>query len=227
MHDIDRTLMELESGIDEYPALQQSEYEYADDDEYEYGQYYETSGVFNDAEEMELAAELLEAESDEELEQFFGDLIKKVGKKVGKAVKSSTGRSLGNLLKGAAKKALPIAAGAVGTIFGGPAGGAVASKLASSAGHLMGLELEGLSPEDQEFEVAKKVVKFAGEAAKKAAKAPTGMPAKNVAKAAVVSAAKKHIPGLLKPSIPVANVGFTQQSGRWFRDGNKIVLVVN
>jgi len=227
MHDIDRTLMELESGIEEYPALQQSEYEYADEDEFEYAPYYETKGVFNDAEEMELAAELLATESDEELEQFFGDLIKKAGKKIGRAVKSSTGRTLGNLLKGAAKKVLPVAAGAVGTIFGGPAGGAVASKLASSAGRMMGLELEGLSPEDQEFEVAKKVVKFAGDAVKKAAKTPAGIPSKAAAKAAIVAAAKKHVPGLLKPSIPATGIVSTQQSGRWFRDGNKIVLVMN
>ena len=44
--------------------------------------------------------------------------------------------------------------------------------MASSLGGAFGLELEGLSAEDQEFEVARRFVEFAGEAATNAAMSP-------------------------------------------------------
>ena len=50
------------------------------------------------------------------------------------------------------------------------------SKLASAAGSMFGLELEGLSYEDQEFEVAKQVVRLGGAAANIAAQAPQSAP---------------------------------------------------
>jgi hypothetical protein len=122
MHDIDRTLMEYESGTNGY----EGEYEGEFDDEYEYefeGVYeeYDEPEVFNEEEEMDLAAELLSVTDDEELNQFLGKLIKKGFSKVRKFAKSSTGRALGGLLKGVAKKALPIVGGALGTAIGGPA----------------------------------------------------------------------------------------------------------
>jgi uncharacterized protein (DUF697 family) len=233
MHDLDRTLMEYESGMDGYAGEFDDEYE-AEYDEYEaeYDEYeaeYDEYEVFDEEEELELAAELLSVTGDEELEQFLGKLIKKAGRKVRKFVKSSTGRALGKILKGAAKKALPIVGGALGTAIGGPAGGAIGGKLAAGAGRLFGLELEGLSPEDQEFEVAKRVVRLAGSAAKKAALAPTNMPPKAVAKAAAVAAAKKHAPGLLRPVPPSAASMLggpgTRRSGRWIRRGSKIILM--
>lgn len=39
----------------------------------------------------------------------------------------------------------------------------IGSNLASVAGSALGLELEGLSPEDREFEAAKQFVRFAGQ----------------------------------------------------------------
>jgi hypothetical protein len=45
------------------------------------------------------------------------------------------------------------------------------SKLASAAGNAFGLEWEGLSPEDRDFEMARRYVRFATHAAKKAAAA--------------------------------------------------------
>ena len=234
MHDIDRTLMEYESGMDGYAGEFEDEYEdefedeyeaeFEDEDEYEYE--YDDTEVFSEEEEMELAAELLSVTDDEELEQFLGKLFKRVGRKVRKFVKSGRGRVLGRLLKGVAKKALPIVGRAAGTVFGGPAGGAIGGKLASRAGRLFGLELEGLSPEDQEFEVAKRVVRLAGSAAKKAALAPSNMPPTTTAKAAVVSAAKKHAPGLLRPAASsMVRFPGAKRSGRWIRRGSKIVLL--
>jgi hypothetical protein len=98
--------------------------------------------------------------------------------------------------------------------------------VASAAGRLVGLELEGLSPEDQEFEVAKRVVRLAGAATKKAATAERKMPPQAAAKAAVVAAAKKHAPGLLRPATPTMMSGpGAKRSGRWIRRGANIVLM--
>jgi hypothetical protein len=215
-------------GEYEYEGEFDDEYEYESEyeGEYEYESFADTEGVFDETEEMELAAELLTVSDDQELEQFLGSLIKKVGSKVRKFAKSSTGRALGGLLKSVAKKALPIAGRAAGAFLGGPAGAAIGGKLASFAGRkFFGLELEGMSPEDQEFEVARRVVRFSAEAAKKASLAPKSAPAINVAKAAVKAAARKHAPGLIRGgglSAPAA--GGYGRSGRWMRRGRKIVL---
>lgn len=241
MHDIDRTLAdsEFEAEMEAYEGEFETEYE-EPYDEYEYESEYEFEGeyddegssVFDEAEEMELAAELLSVSDDEELEYFLGKLIKRAGRKVKRFVKSKTGRTLGRLLKGAAKKALPIAGKAIGTAFGGPVGGAIGGRLASAGGRIFGLELEGLSPEDQEFEVARRVVRLAGDAAKNAAVRPaSGSPVKD-AKVAVAKAAKKHAPGLvrpIKPSVPsggaLSDGVLSGRSGRWVRRGRKIVLM--
>lgn len=232
MHDIDRTVMELESEVDESESEYEEEYESEYEDEYEsesddYETEYDDGEVFDEDEVETLAAELLGVTDDEELEQFLGKLIKKVGRKARRFVKSRAGRFLRRTLRSAAKKALPIVGGAVGGAFGGPAGGAIGSRLASTAGRIFGLELEGLSPEDQEFEVAKQVVRLAGDATKKTAVAQTKMPPAKAVKAAVVAAAKKHAPGLLRPvpSMMPFSVPGGKRSGRWMRRGSRIVLM--
>jgi len=234
MHDIDRNLLEYESEGGNYEYENEFEYE----DEFEYGaefeaedeyeaEYYDQE-VFNESEVESLAAELLGVTDDQELEQFLGKLIRRVGKKARRFVKSKAGKALGGILKGAAKKALPIIGGSVGTAFGGPAGAAIGSKLGSAAGRIFGLELEGLSPEDQEFEVAKQMVRLAGDATKQVTKTQDRMPPANAAKAAVAAAAKRHAPGLLKSnamSVPRSHAIPGKHSGRWIRRGSKVVLM--
>jgi hypothetical protein len=222
MHNIDRTLLEMDPEAEYEPEFE-SDYEY---DEFEAP---ETEAVFDEAEEMELAAELLAVSDEAELDQFLGGLIKKAGRTIGKFVKTPTGQALKGILKGAAKKYLPTVAGALGTAIGGPAGAVIGSQLASQAGQALGLELEGLSPEDQEFEVAKGVVRFGAEAAKNAALTPPSTSPQADAKTAAVEAAKQHAPGLLKPAtIPPSwgsmKMGGSYRSGRWVRRGRKIVL---
>ena len=84
-------------------------------------------------------------------------------------------------------------------------------------GRRLGLELEGLSPEDQEFEVARRVVRLAGDAAVKAAAAPPSAPAGKVVNKAIAAAAKKHAPGLAGPG--------GRRSGRWIRRGRRIIVL--
>ena len=220
MHDTDRTQLEFEAYADEFEAPNP----YA---------FQRESAVFDEAEEMELAAELLAVGDEAELDQFLGDLIGKAGQAIGKAVKGPIGRKLGGFLKGAVKKVVPAAAGVLGTAFGGPVGGMVASKVASAAGDMFGLELEGLSPEDQEFEAARHFVRFAGEAARQAGQVAQADDPQGAARSAVVNAAKKHAPGLLRPAARSpqsdagagARGGAAGQSGRWLRQGQKIVLL--
>lgn len=218
MHDIDRTDLEFD--------VETSEYESTDA---EYPQY--EARVFDEAQEMELASELLTVGNEAELDQFIGGLIKQAVPAIGKALKSPVAQKLGGFLKGAAKKVLPAAAQAVGTVFGGPVGGMIAGNVAKAAGDAFGLELEGLSPEDQEFEAARHFVRFAGEAARQATKAGGLGDAEAAAKKAVTQAARKLAPGLLRPvaaalqsEVAPARLGATAQSGRWFREGQRIVL---
>ncbi|MGH8558980.1 MAG: hypothetical protein ACRESZ_16310 [Methylococcales bacterium] len=226
MHDIDRTMMEYEP-----------EMEFEADYEYDESEYTDSEGVLGEAEEMALAAELLGVMDEAELDQFLGKLFKKIGHAAGKFIKSPVGRALGGILKSAAQKALPILGGALGTAIGGPAGGAIGSQLAAKGGQIFGLELEGLSEEDQEFEMARHFVRFAGTAAELAANAPPGVEPKMAAKSAAVTAAQQHAPGLLRPAdtspasmstmpmrgtMPMMGGG---RSGRWIRRGRKIVLL--
>jgi hypothetical protein len=170
---------------------------------------------------------LLGVASEQELDRFLGSLIQRAGRAVGQFVKSPTGQALGGILKGAAKQALPVVGSALGGYLGGEKGAQIGGQLASAAGRVFGLELEGLSPEDQEFEVAKRFVRFAGEAVKNAALTPTSADPRTAANTAVVSAAQQHAPGLLAPSAAGAlpSTSGRRQSGRWIRRGNTIILL--
>lgn len=186
--------------------------------EYE-GEQESGAGVFNEQQEMELAAELLEVSNEQELENFLGGLIGMAGKALGSIVKGPIGKSLGGVLKGVAKQALPIAGGALGTFFGGPVGTALGSSLGSMAGQALGLELEGLSAEDREFEASRQFVRFASEAVKNALEAPPNADPAGVAHAAAVEASRIHAPGFFGGQPPLQN-----SSGRWIRRGRKVVL---
>jgi hypothetical protein len=154
------------------------------------------------SQEAELAAELLEVSSEEELEEFLGKLIRGAAKAVGGVVRSPIGKALGGALKNVAKSALPVAAGALGNFVLPGVGGLVGSKLGSMAANLFEVELESMGEQEAEFEVARRYVRFATAAARNAARAPSGSPPRAVARAAVLSAARRHAPGLVRPARP-------------------------
>lgn len=219
MHDIDRTQMEYTS---ELPGFQSEQFEYGEQ-EWAGETYGET--VLTEADEIQLASELLGVTSEAELDQFLGSLIKKVGSVAGKIIRSPIGQAVGGVLKGVAKKALPLAGGAIGGYFGGPLGAKIGSGLASAAGSALGLEAEALEQEDREFEGAKQFVRVAADTVKRAAAAPATADPRTVAQAAAIAAAKKFAPGLVGAASPIAGVVLGRgQSGRWLRRGNKIVL---
>jgi len=141
MHDLDRTLLELPD-----PALSEAE-EFNPEASFEAG--FAAEAGLDEAEELELASEMLGLNEEAELEYFLGKLISKVARKAGRALKSPVGNALVGILKNAARRTLPMAGAALGTMVGGPLGTAIGGRLASQAGSMLGLELEGLSPQDQ------------------------------------------------------------------------------
>lgn len=196
-----------------------------EDMEFEDSEWAGDTEVFTEAELMELADELLQVASEEELDQFLGNLIKKVGRGIGKVVKSPIGRAIGGFLKGAAKKALPLAGAAVGGFFGGPLGAKIGKGLASAAGGVIGLEAETLSAEDQEFEGAKQFCRLCGESVRATLAAPAGTDPVRAAHRAVTSAARRHAPGLLGSAPQGARPRASGNSGRWVRKGRNVVLL--
>ncbi len=207
------------------------------------GETYETMGevpgeVNQEALEVELATELLGVSNEVQLEQFLGNLIKKAAGAVRTFANSSAGRAVGGFLKSAAKKALPIVGQAAGTFFGGPLGGAIGGKLGSLATNLFEVELEGLSNEDKEFELSKAYVRFATDAVRRAAFNPRFRSnPRLVARNAIIAAARRNAPGLLRrfPRPRPVPTGYATydgygaapsqgNSGTWYRQGNQIIL---
>jgi hypothetical protein len=223
MHDIDRVRLESQSETElfESGALETGQFEFAQA---------EAGEVFGETEQMELASELLEIMSEAELDRFLGKLIRRAGHAVGRFVRSPEGRAIGGALKGAAKQVLPTIGSNIGQYFGGERGARTGEQLAALASQAFGLELEGLSAEDREFEVARRYVNFAGEAVKNLALTPSSSDPRAAAKTAVASAARTHAPGLLRPdSLMGREPGAPSplprsHSGRWLRRGGKIVL---
>jgi hypothetical protein len=253
----------------EYPQEYSGEYLGEDEGEYtgesgeypgEFGQELETygeysqEGTFSEAEEMELAAELLSVTNEEELEQFLGKLFKKAAG----FIKSPIGQQLISKVKGLAKKALPILGSTLGNVIAPGVGGVIGGKIASATSGMFGLELEGLSYEDQEFEVAKQIVRLGSAAAVNAAQAPPSVPPEDAARQGLMIAARQYAPGMLRPNgaqygnsqgggTRYGGVQFSgpqygglryggpqhgrrhrcshQNTGRWIRRGNQILLL--
>jgi hypothetical protein len=181
---------------------------------------------FDEAEEYELAMELLSVSSEEELDQFLGKLVKgawKGLKKVGSAI-GKVAKPLGGVLRGVAKAALPFVGGAlgsfipipgVGTMIGRAVGQAVSSALEA--------ELVGLEGEMRDLEMARRFVRVAGSAAQQAAqRAATGEP-QAVARDAVLAAARRHLPQMGQAAQGRAPA--VRNGGRWTRRDGRIVLL--
>lgn len=216
MHDLDRSVFETEyEGEGEWEFEGEHALEALFETEFE-GEF---EGEANEALEIQLANELLEVTNEHELEQFLGKLVSAAARGARSFIASPTGRQLTGVLRQAAKRALPVVGRAAGE-WVRPGGGAAGARMASAAGNLFGLELEGLSGEDREFEVARAFVRFGSDAARRAASAPPGAPPAQAVGAAVRTAAQRHAPGF------VATGGRRPQrrSGRWVRRGNSIVI---
>ena len=187
---------------------------------------------FGEAEEVELAIELLEVTSEAEMEQFLGKLVKKAWKGI-KTVGSKVLRPL-------VKTVLPIAATAAGTFFGGPAGGALAGKLGSLVSKALEAETAGVSPQDRDVEKCRQFVRMAGTAARAAALAPPGANPVAVAQRVLANTAQQKLTlgtGTPGPSSAASRsrcrcgqpenciCGQSGKSGRWVRRGRNIIII--
>jgi hypothetical protein len=186
----------------------------------------DSESPFSEAEETELAMELLSVSSEEELDQFLGKLfkgawkgLKKVGRVVGKIAKP-----LGGALKGLAKKALPFVGGALGSFIPIPGvGTAIGSALGSAVSQALEAEFSALEAEEQEFEMARRFVRIAGAAAQRAAAADPSADPNAAVRAAVLGAARQHLPRLPQPGS--GSAPGTTRSGRWVRRGDQVVIM--
>ena len=142
MHDIDRVQLETpefeqehEHGGGGYEFEYEGEYE-GESAEYE-GEYEgefegEYEGELGEAAELELASQFLEISTEQELEQFVGDVLRSAAGGVRDFARSKTGRALGGILKQAARRALPVVGQGIGERLGGPAAGSSVAPPATS-----------------------------------------------------------------------------------------------
>jgi uncharacterized protein (DUF697 family) len=192
--------------------------------------------------EEELTAELLTVASEQELEEFLGNAFSSIGRAAGNFIRSPTGQALGGMLKNVARAALPAVGGALGSLVAPGVGTALGARLGSMASNLFEINLEAMEQEEAEYEVARRFVRLATAAARNAAAAPPNVPPEVAAQQAIAQAAQRFAPGLLRNgAAPQAEspqgempgyfggfpgrYGSVQQSGRWFRSGNRIVVV--
>jgi len=207
MHDIDRALFESEG--------------FGESEQYEYQEFGEASES-----ELALASELLEVTTEAELDRFLGSLISGAISAARGFAGSDAGRAVGGILKSAAKQALPQLGRAVGAaVAPGRGGGAIGQRAGQWLGGKLelGLQTEGLSAEDREYEVARAFVRFADETARRAAQAPPNVPPGVAAQRAAIAAAQRHLPGLV--GAQGAAGGARGAEGRWIRRGNRIILL--
>lgn len=181
--------------------------------------------VMSEEAQMDLAAELMELESEEDFENFLGDLISQGAAAAGKFISSPTGQALGGVLKDAAKQILPVAGQAVGAYFGGPAGSQIGGALGTAASDALEAETD-----DQEWEAANVFVKVAVDTVNNAAEAPAGANPFAVAHDALVEAAKLHAPHLVGTLSNGRRHGgeaprHGYRSGRWVRHGRRIIVL--
>ena len=223
MHDLDPSRYEQAEIFGE----QGEQFEYNFESPEIFGEY---GGELNESEAYELALELLEVTNEQELEQFLGKMFKKIGRGIKGIVRNPMFRAVGGALKGIAKKALPLVGGALGSVVAPGLGTAIGGALGSAAGNLLETELEGLSHEDRELEVAKRFVNLANASiANAAAMPPTANPAA-AAQQAIVSAAQQlsgagSVGGLTQQARSGARGFRARRAGRWIRRGRTIVLL--
>lgn len=174
--------------------------------------------------EQELAMELLSVSSEAELEQFLGNVFSSVWKGVKKVASP-----LGGVLKAVAKRALPYVGGALGSLIPIPGvGTALGRAVGTVVSQALEMEFEGMAPQQQEFEMARRFVRLAGTAAQLAGQGD-GSP--QSVRTAVLVATRRHVPALTRPPTAGAPVRHgahaampSGATGRWRRRGNRIVL---
>jgi len=173
-----------------------------------------------DVESTEQAAELLEVVDAAGLAALLGRMVTRAARASGQSLKKGVASELVGLLQAAARHALP----APNTLS---AAGARAAP--HRAGHFFDIELEGLSPEDQEFEAARRLVQLTNDAALQATQVPAHLTPAAAARLAALRAARRYAPGWLRPQASASGAMAARppplfaQAGRWVRRGPGVI----
>jgi hypothetical protein len=146
--------------------------------------------------DSELAAELLDVVNESELDDFVGGLVVEAAWNAGRRIPVETGRALVSVLRKTVERTLPTLTIALDderlpAVSAGPAA-------ADTAARVFGIELEGMSAEDRDLEIARRFVRFAQAVTVQAATASAPDPA-TAARDAVAQAGRELAPGLLTP----------------------------
>lgn len=172
-------------------------------------------GGLTEIAELELASELLEVESEHDLGIFIGHV----------AASYPPSPAVPGVLT-VARRVAPRGAlvmGAQPTSSGGATNAARSARQLREA-KLLSLELEGMSPEDREFELARRWVRFITRALECASRQPRNRrsPAA-LAQSALTTAARDAAPSLV--GHPVLKVA--PSTGSWARRGRSIVVYLD
>jgi hypothetical protein len=142
----------------------------------------------------DLAAELLDVVNESELRRFLGRLAAETARASGRSIPRDTVRALLPILRRTAERTLPTL-----TIAVGDDTRAVATvPIAQTGARVFGLEPEGMSAEDRDFEIARRFVRFAQGALERAITTSAPHPA-TAAVDAVARAGRELAPGLVPP----------------------------
>ncbi|MDQ1918880.1 hypothetical protein [Massilia pseudoviolaceinigra] len=173
-------------------------------------QEFEAGPLSDESADLALAAELLEADQPADLQRVLRRAIAGAGVLGARVARSPMGPLLVAELLRAVQPILTPQRRL-------PHGASAKTVSINLGARMFGLELEGLSPEDKEFVLARQLVRLADEAARHAGNARSASP--QSARAAVQAAARQIAPGLL----PHVHAQPAQQ-GRWTRQAGRLVL---
>jgi hypothetical protein len=150
--------------------------------------------LLSEAEEMELAMELLGVSNEDEMEQFLGKMFRGIGrglKKVGRFVSRKVFPVLGKAFKGLA----PMLGGALGSLIPIPGvGTALGTALGSAVSKALEMELGEFESEEAELETARRFVRIAAATAQQASAAPPDANPESAVRNALLAAVRAHVP---------------------------------
>jgi hypothetical protein len=187
-------------------------------------------------EEMAVAAELLGTTNEAALDKVLTITIADAVRQSGGSLPAVTGRILREIVKRVLRRVLPTV-GRAPMLLRGRGG----HMLPPRAGRILGIELEGLSPEDMELAAARRSVRFTRSAAQRASRASRRLPPGLVARRAALGAARRWAPGILPAAPAAAAIATThsttppetsppvdqdyRQRGAWVRRGNNVFVI--
>ncbi|HSW11463.1 MAG TPA: hypothetical protein VLI06_01415 [Solimonas sp.] len=173
-----------------------------------------------DTQSTEQAAELIGTLGRPGFATMLGRLVRRTALDSGRPLKDAVAAELVDLLETAAWRALPRSDAPIATD---------AAAAFGRANRFFGIELEGLSPEDKEFEAARRFVQLSAEAARQAARTPAQLPPRAAARRAAALAARRYAPGWMQAAVPALASAQPSSSfartGRWLRHGPGVIVL--